>query len=46
MVVGVALGLFGVTQGSTERGSESVGKRCDIHVLVVGDPGMGKSQVP
>ena len=45
MQVGLALGLFGGTQRRPERGAEAVGKRCDIHVLVVGDPGMGKSQV-
>lgn len=38
---GLVLGLF----GGTGRNSE-VATRCDPHVLVVGDPGLGKSQVP
>lgn len=37
---GLVLGLF----GGTARNSE-VATRCDPHVLVVGDPGLGKSQV-
>lgn len=37
---GLTLGLF----GGTSRNSE-VATRCDPHVLVVGDPGLGKSQV-
>lgn len=37
---GLVLGLF----GGTSRNSE-VATRCDPHVLVVGDPGLGKSQV-
>lgn len=37
---GLILGLF----GGTSRNSE-VATRCDPHVLVVGDPGLGKSQV-
>jgi hypothetical protein len=28
-----------------QRDAASLGKRADIHVLVVGDPGMGKSQM-
>lgn len=36
---GLILGLF----GGTSRNSE-VATRCDPHVLVVGDPGLGKSQ--
>ena len=41
--VGLALGLFGGSQRA--NGRAAVSKRSDIHVLVVGDPGMGKSQV-
>ncbi|CAM9839203.1 unnamed protein product [Pylaiella littoralis] len=37
---GLILGLF----GGTSRNSE-VATRCDPHVLVVGDPGLGKSQM-
>ncbi|CAM9551724.1 unnamed protein product, partial [Hapterophycus canaliculatus] len=37
---GLVLGLF----GGTGRNSE-VATRCDPHVLVVGDPGLGKSQM-
>ena len=40
--IGLCLGLFG---GSQRTINGTVGKRADIHVLVVGDPGMGKSQM-
>ena len=43
--VGLALGLFGGSQKATTGVADVVGKRPDIHVLVVGDPGMGKSQM-
>ena len=38
--VGLALGLFGGARRGLARS-----KRADLHVLVVGDPGMGKSQM-
>lgn len=37
---GLILGLFGGTTTNSE-----IATRCDPHVLVVGDPGLGKSQV-
>ncbi|CAN0075799.1 unnamed protein product [Ascophyllum nodosum] len=37
---GLVLGLFGGTSRSSE-----IATRCDPHVLVVGDPGLGKSQM-
>ena len=42
---GLALGLFGGSQRALTDRSNAVAKRADIHVLVVGDPGMGKSQM-
>ena len=43
---GLALGLFGGSQRALSGSDAShIGKRSDIHVLVVGDPGMGKSQM-
>ena len=40
------LGLFGGSLRALHRAAATaVGKRADIHVLVVGDPGMGKSQM-
>ena len=35
------LGLF----GGSKRDTNDVAVRCDTHVLVVGDPGLGKSQL-
>ena len=50
--VGLALGLFGGSMrgfaadaAGGSGGGASLSKRSDIHVLVVGDPGMGKSQM-
>ena len=43
--VGLALGLFGGSRRALASTNDAVGKRPDIHVLVVGDPGMGKSQM-
>ena len=38
---GLILGLF----GGSKRDTNDVAVRCDTHVLVVGDPGLGKSQL-
>ncbi|KAL1526324.1 hypothetical protein AB1Y20_015038 [Prymnesium parvum] len=40
---GLMLALFG--GGARKAGGDQLAKRADIHVLVVGDPGMGKSQM-
>ena len=42
---GLLLGLFGGSTQTRSADAALVGKRADIHVLVVGDPGMGKSQM-
>ena len=39
---GLLLCMFGGTQKTT---NEQIGVRCDPHILVVGDPGLGKSQM-
>jgi DNA helicase MCM8 len=39
---GLLLGLFGGTKNQTDS---KVNVRSDIHVLIVGDPGLGKSQM-
>ena len=39
------LGLFGGTHRGVTDPQQAVGSRADVHVLVVGDPGMGKSQM-
>ncbi|KAL3929172.1 MAG: hypothetical protein SGPRY_002071 [Prymnesium sp.] len=40
---GLALGLFGGAERKSDE--KQLAHRSDIHVLVVGDPGMGKSQM-
>jgi DNA helicase MCM8 len=42
---GLILSLFGGTKKNAESKSGKVPLRGDIHVLMVGDPGMGKSQL-
>lgn len=43
---GILLALLGgVRKGGNDPGSTSVPLRGDIHVLLVGDPGLGKSQL-
>mmetsp|Transcript_29193 Transcript_29193/g.94096 ORF Transcript_29193/g.94096 Transcript_29193/m.94096 type:complete len:589 (-) Transcript_29193:1534-3300(-) len=43
---GLLLGMVGGRPRTGEPGERTpVGKRSDVHVLVVGDPGMGKSQM-
>ena len=42
---GLILGLFGGTHRGVTDPQQAVGSRADVHVLVVGDPGMGKSQM-
>jgi DNA helicase MCM8 len=42
ILAGLLLGLFG---GRRRKQEDAVPIRCDPHVLVVGDPGMGKSQM-
>ena len=42
---GLILGRFGGTHRGVTDPQQAVGSRADVHVLVVGDPGMGKSQM-
>jgi DNA helicase MCM8 len=42
---GLTLALFGGCASRSASVAPGCGKRADIHVLVVGDPGMGKSQM-
>lgn len=42
---GILLALLGGVRKGADGGSESVPLRGDIHVLLVGDPGLGKSQL-
>jgi DNA helicase MCM8 len=39
------LALFGGSARDDRDGSDDIPVRCDAHVLVVGDPGLGKSQM-
>jgi DNA helicase MCM8 len=42
---GLVLALFGGTQRDEGESGSDVPVRSDAHVLVVGDPGLGKSQM-
>jgi DNA helicase MCM8 len=45
ILLGLLLGLFGGNNSPIYASKGPFSKRADIHVLIVGDPGLGKSQM-